>query len=55
MTERVSAQLRCEFLNAFNHPEFGAPNTTPTSTAFGTVTTLTQPPRTIEFGLRLVF
>ena len=54
-TEHAYAQFRCEFLNAFNHPEFGAPNTTVTSTAFGTITTLSQPPRTIEFGLRLVF
>ena len=54
-TEHTYAQFRCEFLNAFSHPEFGAPNTTVTSTAFGTVTSLTQPPRTIEFGMRLVF
>jgi len=54
-TEHAYAQLRCEFLNAFNHPEFGTPNTTVTSAAFGTITTLSQPPRTVEFGLRIVF
>jgi len=30
-------QFRGEFYNAFNHADFAAPNTTPTSTAFGQI------------------
>lgn len=35
-------QLRFESLNAFNHPQFGGPNTDPTSQNFGLVTGSTQ-------------
>ena len=38
ITERVNAQFRLEAINAANHVQFADPNTTPTSTAFGTVT-----------------
>jgi hypothetical protein len=55
INEHAYVQFRCEFVNAFNHPEYGTPNTTVTSSAFGTITTLALPPRTVEFGLRLVF
>ncbi|MBI4873764.1 MAG: TonB-dependent receptor [Acidobacteria bacterium] len=53
--ERLAAELRAEFCNALNHPQFSAPNTTPTSTAFGTVTAESQWPRTIQFGLKLTY
>jgi hypothetical protein len=49
-------QFRSEFLNVFNHPTgFAAPNTTPTSTAFGTVTTQYSWARTIQIGLKYIF
>jgi hypothetical protein len=38
-SERVSLQLRAESQDAFNHAMFGAPNTAPANTAFGTVNT----------------
>ena len=38
ITEQFGAQFRAESLNAMNHPNLFAPNTTPTNTAFGTVT-----------------
>jgi hypothetical protein len=53
--ERFNAQFRAEFLNAFNHTLFGNPNTSPTSSAFGQVTTQRGYPRRIQFGLKLLF
>ncbi len=53
--EGVQLQFRGEAINAFNHPQFTAPNTTPTSTAFGTVTNEFSWPRVIQFGLKLLF
>ena len=36
--ERSRLQIRCELFNAFNHPNFGTPNTDITSGGFGLVT-----------------
>jgi len=55
ITERVRLQFRSEFINALNHPQFSGPNTTPTSTSFGRVTSESQWPRTIQFALKLLF
>jgi hypothetical protein len=52
----MKIQVRAEAFNAFNTPWFGAPNTTVTATAFGTVTpTQANDPRNIQLGLRLSF
>ena len=53
--ERVKFQLRGEFLNAFNHPQFADPNTDPTSSNFGKVTGQNNLPRNVQIGLKLVF
>jgi hypothetical protein len=55
LKERARLQFRTEFVNAFNHPQFALPNSTPTSGSFGRVTSTTQWPRTIQFGLKLIF
>jgi len=55
LTESTRLQFRAEFINAFNHPQFSVPNTTPTSSSFGRVTSTTQWPRTIQFGMKLLF
>jgi len=55
ITERAKLQFRSEFVNALNHPQYSAPNTTPTSSSFGRVTSTTQWPRTIQFALKLMF
>jgi hypothetical protein len=55
ITERTQLQFRAEAINAMNHPQFTAPNTTPTSTAFGAVTGEFAWPRVIQFGLKLLF
>jgi carboxypeptidase family protein/TonB-dependent receptor-like protein len=48
-------QYRAEFLNAFNHPMFFNPNTSPTSTAFGTVTGQKAHGRRIQMQLKILF
>jgi hypothetical protein len=55
LSERVRLNFRTEFLNAWNHTQFLAPNTTPSSSGFGTVTSESQFPRTIQFALKLTF
>ena len=52
--EGTQLQFRAEAIKAFNHPQFTAPNTTPTSNAFGTVTGEFTWPRVIQFGLELL-
>lgn len=54
VTERVRTQFRAECLNAWNHPNKGAPNTTPTNTAFGTITGQ-DVPRSWQMSLRVTF
>ncbi len=54
--ERYSLQFRGEFLNAFNHPSaFAPPNTTVTSTAFGTVTSQYSNARIVQMQAKFVF
>lgn len=53
--EGCDIQFRAETFNAFNHPWFALPNTTPTSSAFGTVTSTLGTPRNIQLGLKLAF
>jgi hypothetical protein len=55
ITERISAQYRFEAFNAFNRTEFAAPNVSPTSSAFGTITGQANSPRSIQMGLKLKF
>jgi hypothetical protein len=54
-TDRLRAQFHIEFLNAFNHPVFGNPNTNPTSADFGKVTNQANLPRDIQLGFKIVF
>jgi hypothetical protein len=53
--ERVQLQFTADFINALNHPQFTAPITTPTSTAFGQLTGSYNWQRIIEFGLKIMF
>ena len=55
--EKVDTELRFDFQNAFNHPQFNTPNTDPTSANFGKVTDQAgfSLPRNIEVGLKIKF
>jgi len=55
ITERVKLQFRGDFLNAFNTPRFSGPNTSVTSSSFGAITSQTNAPRQIQFGLKVIF
>ncbi len=54
MTEKARMQFRAEVLNAWNHPNLSTPNTSPTSTAFGTITGQ-DVPRSWQMSLRMTF
>lgn len=53
--EGMKLQIRGEFLNALNHVLFSNPNTSVTSTAFGTITSEKGYPRRIQLGAKLIF
>lgn len=54
--ERYKAQFRMEAYNALNHVQFAGPNTTPTSTAFGTISgEKGHGQRQLTFALKLLF
>jgi len=47
-------QIRGDFFNAFNHPDFNRPNSTMGSAAYGSISGATAP-RTIQLGARINF
>ncbi|MGB9605580.1 MAG: hypothetical protein ACPL88_06850, partial [Bryobacteraceae bacterium] len=53
--EKWRLQVRAEALNAMNHSNLAAPNTTPTNTLFGKITATAGFPRYIHFGLKLTY
>jgi len=55
ITEALKVQFRGEALNAFNTPRFSSPNTTVTSSSFGTITSQANAPRQIQFALKVLF
>lgn len=55
LTEMFSMQFRAEALNAFNTPRFSSPNTSVTSSSFGTITSQANAPRQVQLGLKILF
>lgn len=53
--ETMRAEFRAEFFNAFNRPQFQAPNMTFGSASFGQVTVQENLPRVIQLALKLHF
>jgi hypothetical protein len=51
----MQAQLRCDMFNSLNHPQFSAPNLTPTSALFGTINSQANLPRQVQVSLKLTF
>ena len=52
--ERIFLQYRAELFDAFNHPNFGEPNTTYGTSTFGQITSA-SPGRQIQMSLKLKF
>jgi hypothetical protein len=55
MGEKVVTQFRAEVYNAWNHPSFAAPNTSPINSNFGRITSTTVIARQWQFSLRVKF
>ncbi len=55
VTELFKAQFRAEVFNAWNHVNLNTPNTSPVSTAFGTITSTAGDPRNWQFAFKLTF
>jgi hypothetical protein len=54
INERMRLQFRADFLNAFNHPNFGVPNDSCCTGTFG-VSSTTQDARQLQFALKFYF
>jgi hypothetical protein len=54
-TDTAAVQLRAEFFNAFNHPQFNNPGTALNTASFGLITSTSVNPRLIQFALKYVF
>jgi hypothetical protein len=55
-TEKLTAQFRAEFLNAFNTPRFGGlASGNVTSSSFGVITSQANAPRQVQFGVKLLW
>jgi hypothetical protein len=48
-------QFRFDVFDFLNHPNWGGPNSTPTSGAFGTITGKTNDDRQLQLALKLIF
>ncbi|HXE08436.1 MAG TPA: carboxypeptidase-like regulatory domain-containing protein [Acidobacteriaceae bacterium] len=53
--ERVQIQPRIDAFNAFNRPQFSAPNTSPTSASFGVITGQLNSSRQLQGGVHIIF
>ena len=54
ITERAAAQLRAEFFNSLNHPNFGVPGIL-LGAGFGQITATSTEARIIQFALKIKF
>lgn len=53
--EATELQIRAEFFNFFNHPQFGVPNNRVDIAQGASITTLSTPMRQMQFGVKLLF
>ena len=54
ITEKLNSQLRAEFFNVLNHPNFGIPGRTLNQPTFGVITAASSA-RIVQLGLKLIF
>jgi hypothetical protein len=55
ITESKRLEFRASFYNLLNHPNLGNPNTTILNSTYGRITSMSNSPRVVEFGLKLAF
>ena len=53
--ETGEAQFRMEMFNSLNHPQFALPNARVDLPQGGTISSLSNSMRTIQFGLKVIF
>lgn len=53
--DRVTMQFRFDVFDFLNHPNWGGANATPTSGAFGTITSKTGDDRQLQLALKMIF
>jgi Carboxypeptidase regulatory-like domain len=53
--ENMGLNFRAEFFNLFNHAQFGLPVSDISAPGFGSVNSIVNNPRVIQFGLKLTF
>jgi hypothetical protein len=55
LREGAYLEVRVEFFNIFNHPQFSNPNTNAASSSFGVIGSTSVAPRIIQFAMRYAF
>jgi hypothetical protein len=56
LTERLNLEIRAEFFNVLNHPNFGTPASNISNPSqVGRISSTSNTPRDIQFGARLSF
>jgi hypothetical protein len=53
--ERLTMQFRFEVFDFLNHPDWGAPNVTPATGSFGTITGKTNDARQLQLAIKMIF
>jgi hypothetical protein len=53
--EGSSLQLRADFFNALNHPQFSNPNSNFGSSSFGVISNTSVNPRVGQLAVKLIF
>ena len=53
--EKLTLQFRAEAFNAFNHPQFGVPDSSVNSVTFGRISGTANSPRNMQLALKLLF
>jgi hypothetical protein len=53
--DQTRAQIRADFFNLLNHPQFGEPVADPTNPSFGRVTRTSLNNRTVQLGVHVYF